>query len=239
MFGTLALILAISVVSADAQTKKKKKPAAKAKTVAVVPPSTVTTGAEIISRAEDYLSDDSRGTDQTASPETAATQPETVDERIDKTNKRVKDMNTRIKNLESSKPSTADEKKKGLLLNLDILTKAEQRAESLRKQLFDLVEKENGIKLKLDQVDLDLRPEAIQRQVGMAGTLRPEELRETRRKNLEAEKRSLQDLLAQIQVTKGNLETSSQRADLMVEKLRAKLEKDIDDALLDDTKADN
>jgi hypothetical protein len=235
--GALAVVLSVFVSSAAAQTKtKKKKPAPKPRTVAVITPSG---DAQVVSRADDFPADDQQdGTLTTAQPNTTPG-PETVEERIDRTNKRVKDMGARIKSLESSKPSSSEEKKKGLLLNLDILTRAEQRSESLRKQLFEMVEKENSIKLKLDQIENDIRPEAIQRQVAMAGTLRPEELRDTRRKNLEAEKKNMTDLLTQIQATKTNLESSVQRADLMVEKLRAKLEKDIDDALLDDPKTDN
>lgn len=232
LFGLTAIFMAVFVLNADAQTKKKRKVPVKPKTVAVVPPAS--TDAQIVSRADDYLFDDAENPPETQGGTTQ--QPVTVDERIDKTNKRVKDLNTRIKSLEATKPSADEEKKKVLLLNLDILTRAEQRAESLRKQLFDMVEKESTIKAKLDRIENDIRPEAIQREVALAGTLRPEELREMRRKNLEIEKKSQEDLLTQVQLTLANLESSVQRADLMVEKLRAKLEKDIDDALIDDPK---
>jgi CRISPR/Cas system CSM-associated protein Csm2 small subunit len=124
-------------------------------------------------------------------------------------------------------------------MNLDILTKAETRAESLRKQLFELIEKENSYKTKLDTLEYDMRPEVIERQVAFAGSLRPEELREARRKNLEAEKRSLTSLLLDLQSTRTNLEQNVQRADQMVEKLRAVLEKDIDDALNEQTNEAN
>jgi hypothetical protein len=136
-----------------------------------------------------------------------------------------------MKSLESSKQNAYDDRQKRLLLNLDILTRAEQRAESLRKQLFELVEKENSMKLKLETIDYDARPEMIERQVAFAGSLRPEELREARRKNLDAEKRNLSNLLVEIQATRTSLEQNVQKADQLVEKLRAVLEKDIDDAL--------
>ena len=73
----------------------------------------------------------------------------------------------------------------------------------------------------------------IDRQVAMMGSFRPEEIREQRRKSLEAEKRSLDTLLAQIQTNRSSLETSVQKADTLVEKIRAKLDKEIDDALAD------
>lgn len=230
------LVFSLFVSSASAQTKKRKKPAAKPRTVAVVPPSTQTEP-QIISRAEDFP-DDTQST-QVVAPQTVEEQPQTVEERLASTNKRVKEISSRIKSLESSKANEYDEKQKRLLLNLDILTRAEQRAESLRKQLFEMVEKESAIKTKLDQIENDIRPEVIERQVSFAGTMRPEELREMKRKNLDIERKNLQSLLLQIQSTRTNLETTVQRADLMVDKLRSKLEKDIDDALVDTPKNEN
>jgi hypothetical protein len=74
----------------------------------------------------------------------------------------------------------------------------------------------------------------IDRSVAMAGSLRPEELREARRKSLTTEKQSLTNLLNDIAVTKNRLEQDILRAEALVEKIRVKLEKDIDDALTSD-----
>jgi hypothetical protein len=232
LFAVAALVLSVFVMNANAQTKKKKAGSEKPKTVSVVPPAQGE--AQVISRAEDTISDDSPNGSQPPALDNTPREPETVEQQLERANNNIKQLNARIQSLESSRTSSAEEKKKGLLLNLDILTRAEQRAESLRKQLYEMIEKENTIKTKLDQIENDIRPETIQRQVALAGTLRPEELRDNRRKALEIERKNLQDLLSQIQNTKTNLEASVQRAELMVEKLRAKLEKDIDDALLDD-----
>jgi hypothetical protein len=233
----LVLVFSLFVSPAGAQTKKPKKPTSKPKTVTVAKPPA--TEPEIISRAEDYPPE-TLGGSQIIDPQTSTTeQPLTVDERLANTNKRVKEMSSRIKNLESGKANEYDEKQKRLLLNLDILTRAEQRAESLRKQLFEMVEKESSIKTKLDQIENDIRPEVIERQVAFAGTLRPEELREMKRKNLDIERKNLQALALQIQSTRANLEANVLKADLLVDKLRAKLEKDIDDALVETPKDDN
>jgi hypothetical protein len=142
-----------------------------------------------------------------------------------------------VKRLESQKASgtsgSADDKQKALLMNLDIITRAEQRADALRKQLFEMIEKENTIKTRLEQIEYDIRPEVVERSVQIAGSMRPEEVREARRRSLAAEKNNLQSLLTEIQSTRTNLASALQRADQMVEKLRFKLEKDIDDALED------
>jgi len=127
-----------------------------------------------------------------------------------------------------------DEKQKTLLLNLDILTRAEQRSESLRKQRFELIEKENTIQTRLDQIEYDVRPEMVERSVALTGSLRPEELRENRAKSLEAEKQKLTTLLTEVQNMRASLEVSVKNADDLVERLRTKLEKDIDSAISDD-----
>jgi len=54
---------------------------------------------------------------------------------------------------------------------------------------------------------------------------------------LELEKRSKETLLVEVQRNRANIEQSLQRADSMVEKLRVKIEKEIDDALIDDEPA--
>jgi len=233
--AALFLLLGFSVLadSANAQTRKRTKK----KTTSTVPrPVTQTTVPVVVSQADQYSNQNQQiitGNIETpveTQPETR-TQPETFDEKLDRISNRMKEMNTRMKSLESSKQNAYDEKQRRLLLNLDILTRAEQRAESLRKQLFELVEKENTLKTKLETIEYDSRPDVIERQVSFAGSLRPEELREAKRKNLEAEKRNLSTLLLDIQSTRLNLEQNVQKADQLVEKLRAVLEKDIDDAL--------
>ena len=153
----------------------------------------------------------------------------------DDASKSIEDLEKRIKSLEAARSGDKDEKQKRLLLNLDILTRAEERAATLRKQLFDMIDKESAIKTRLELIDNDLRPEAIERSTALVGSLRPEEIRAVRRKNLEVEKANLESLLTQIQQTKTSLDLNTQKADAMVEKLRTKLEKDIDSALDDDT----
>jgi hypothetical protein len=152
-------------------------------------------------------------------------------------------LGNRIKNLETGridqKAADPDQKQKRLLLNLDILTRAEQRSESLRKQVFEMLEKENVVKTKLDSLEYDLKPEVIERSTALIGSLRPEELRASRRKSLESERANLQMMLTEIQRNRTSLEISLQRADLLVDKLRNKFEKEIDTALEEEPKNDN
>ena len=153
----------------------------------------------------------------------------------------LEDLGNRIRNLEggrSVEKVDADAKSKRLLLNLDILTRAEQRSEGLRKQVFEMIEKENAVKTRMDSLEYELRSEVIDRSVAFVGSMRPEEIRAARRKSLESERANLQTLLTEIQRTRSSLEVGLQRADAMVEKLRLKFEKEIDTALEDDPPKD-
>ncbi len=216
-----ACVVFIGVVgfvgSADGQTSKKKKTATAP--VVIAP---VATEPVVISRADDE-------------PQTQTIpEPTPVPEVSASSGAGVADLENRIRTLETLNAKDADAKQKRLLLNLDILTRAEQRSETLRKQIFDLLEKESDIRSKMDRVDYELRPESIDRNIAFAGSLRPEELRATRRKSLESEKANLQTLVNEIIRTRGNLEATLVRSDALVEKLRTKLEKEIDIALEDD-----
>jgi len=223
----MSAVLALSV-AADGQTTKKKKKTTKHPTT-VKTTSQKSGDASVVSLADQYQDSSSKIIQPT--PSLATTEVTLPDE----TSERLRDLQERIRNLEKQKPAkpTYEDKQKILLANLDILTKAEQRAESLRRQRFELVEKENSIRIRLDQIDVDIRPEMIERSVAMAGSLRPEELREARRKSLTTEKQNLTTMLNEITITKNRLEQDILKAEALVEKIRVKLEKDIDDALTD------
>jgi hypothetical protein len=218
---------------AKAKNKKRRatrKPAA----VKTVP---ATTGdAQVVSLADQYQDTSTQIIQPNATPSLADTQTTQLP---DETTKRLKDIQSRIKKLENNqsvdKKPTYEERQKMLLTNLDILTKAEQRSESLRKQRFDMIDKESSIRSRLDQLDIDIRPESIEKSVAMMGTMRPEEIREAKRKSLDAERRNLQTLLNDVVAARAALDADVLRSDALVEKLRNKLEKDIDDSLNDDT----
>lgn len=225
LFSAILVCLLGLTFDTGAQTKKRKKT-----TQAVVPqPTPPPLGVPIIiSRAEDIPSEN-----QIIVPETQTDSSSTMEDKIDEVNSGIKDLKTRVKSLESTKKNEYDEKQKRLLLNLDILSRAEQRSENLRKQLYDLIDKENSIKSRLEQINNDSRPEMIERSVALVGTLHPEDLREARKKSLQAERTNLETLLNQIVANRANLEANVQKSDTLVDKLRSKLEKDIDDALTD------
>ena len=218
-----ALLIVLTLGVADLHAQRRGR----ANGIPIASPTPVPGEPLIISRAEDFPDENS----QAIPPQPVNTDTVLPDGNANA----IEALGNRVRELESGRKDDTDAKQKRLLLNLDILTRAEQRAETLRKQLFEMIEKESAIKTKLEQVENDARPESIDRQVAFAGTLRPEELRATRRRNLEAEKSSLQALLTEIQRTRTNLDANVRKADDLVDRLRVKLEKDIDSALAEET----
>ncbi len=222
VFSVAALSFLIYVASAEGQTNKRR-PAVKPTPT----PTPKATEPAVISRADEYP--------------TVVIEPPAVDRNdpnsrlLDSENvEKIAELRERLARLEQSNRKDPDEKAKRLALNLDILTKSEQRSDSLRKQLFEMIEKENSIRSRIDQIDIDMRPEAIERQLSSVGSLRPEELRAQRRRSLELEKTNLQSLLTEVQKNRANIDLNLQRSDALVERLRIKFEKDIDTALSDE-----
>jgi exonuclease VII large subunit len=112
---------------------------------------------------------------------------------------------------------------KKVTTNLDLLTHAEERAEVLRKQLIDLIEKETAYKSRMTQFDEDLRPENIDRTMAGVGGTRTAEMRDTRRRVLENDKRGLENLLNVTTQSRIRLEEDVRQADFLVSKLRQRL----------------
>ena len=219
VFAAAVVVMAVFASFSEAQTRRKKTVK---KPVPVATPTPPLGDAQIISQANDR---------ELLDPVNVLPIQKQEDPPIDPNAQKIKDLNARIKKLEAARTNEYDEQQKRLLLNLDILTRAEQRSESLRKQLFEMIEKENSVKTRLDQIESDLRPEAISRSSIFSGSMKPEEIRELRQKSLDSERRNLQSLLTDIQSTRESIAVTLVKSDMLVDKLRLKLEKDIDGAL--------
>ena len=228
VFTALLVFFCTAFVVSDGNAQTRRTRTKKTKTVATPTPSIQSGEATIIS-----LANQNNDQNQVVTNNNQTTQTENTTQNTTQQKPSMTDLNERITQLEANQKETKDEKQKRLLMNLDILSKAEQRAEALRKQFFEMIEKQNTIQARLEQINFDLRPEAIERYGATIGSLRPESVREARQKTLESEKRNLESLLSQITTTRAMLEQNVQRADVMVERLREKLEKEIDAAIED------
>lgn len=109
------------------------------------------------------------------------------------------------------------------LIDMERLTRAEQRAESLRAQQVDVESKLADLQSKLDQIEYQLKPENIERAAGY-GTVHPEEARDVRRRQLESERSRVLSQVKILETSRTRLETSVATADAEVDALRRKIE---------------
>ena len=121
-----------------------------------------------------------------------------------------------------------------MLLYLDLLTRTEQREASLQKQLFDMLEKRNSLNSKIQQLENQMRPESIRSATALTGSLRPENLREERKQALTLERDSAMNLLQRVDSRITSLEISVQKAEALVERIRLRFDKVMDDALTEE-----
>lgn len=89
---------------------------------------------------------------------------------------------------------------------------AAEDLQRLRGDLSQLQDREAEIKMRLVELDQELRPENIERYFAGVGSTRPEELREMRRKKLQTEKDRLQTQLGEIAQDRTRIEGAIQTA---------------------------
>jgi len=142
--------------------------------------------------------------------------------------KSVQTLNARLKAiaeelLSPDSKESDNQKVKQIATNLDLLSHTEERAEVLRKQLLELIEKETTYRTRLTQMDEDIRPENIERALAGIGTTRTAEMRDTRRRSLDSERKGLESLLALTGQSRIRLEEDVRQADQLVARFRQRL----------------
>jgi hypothetical protein len=88
-----------------------------------------------------------------------------------------------------------------------------EQAQKLRGDLSQLHDREAEIKMRLTELEYELKPENIERHFAGVGSVHPEELREARRKQLQLEKDRLVGQLSEIDQNQARLETEIQISD--------------------------
>ena len=129
---------------------------------------------------------------------------------------------------------TLSEKQQRFIMGLEILVRSEQRVGALQKNLSDAVEKQVQIKTRLTQIEIDLRPQSIDRDTMYQGAgVQAVEVRENRLAKLVSEQRSLQQLLAQLERNVSEAEFALREAQSHVARLRRSLLPQIEKELSD------
>lgn len=148
-------------------------------------------------------------------PAKQASEPPTL-ETIEKLTKEVSDIskslatfNERLslflESLNKYKGIQLSERQQRLLFGYEILNQTEQLAATLRKSLIETGEREAVIKRRVAQLDVDLRPENVERGIQFKGTTQTEEARDGRRRTLAEERNTLQTLLNEISTSRARL----------------------------------
>jgi chromosome segregation ATPase len=225
----VCLVVSFCLADSDAQTRRKKRsrraaPAAPKPVITnppIAPPdgtqSTAETGTagdvKIISTA-DSTQEPAQPKQQDKKPGTPAEQ-EQMQQTITMLSNQVNRLNDKLTQMNE------DDRYQ---LEMERLTRAEQRAEQLRSQLIDVQGKIADFESKLEQIDYALRPENIESSTAGYGSTRPEQARDARKKQLENERARVQAQLRLVESSKTRLETAVANADAEVDLLRAKLQ---------------
>ncbi len=138
-------------------------------------------------------------------------------------NIRLREISEKVLAPGSNQSGSPNDKQSRIALYLDLLTRAEQRAEVLRKLLLELIEKETSLKSRLVQIEEEIRPESIERTMTLAGSTRTAELREVHRRVLDNERKGFESLLNQTTQSRLRLDDDVKQADSMVFKIRQRI----------------
>ena len=128
--------------------------------------------------------------------------------------------------------SSVTERQQKIAAGLQLLANAEQLLIVRQRFQIELVEKLGTTRTRLAHVERDVMPSSIDRSVQYEGTTKTEELRETRRTALNAERSSLQTVVTQLTSTLADTNESVREAQSLVNRLRRQyipeLEREID-----------
>ncbi|HEY0379360.1 MAG TPA: hypothetical protein VGC87_20760 [Pyrinomonadaceae bacterium] len=225
----LAVGLCVDEVGAQRRrTRRSRRVTAPVRTNPQTPIVTPTPSADpqIISTAEQQAAEaasDPAGQTATTTRRTGRRRAaEPVEEEGETVRRTVNDLAAQVTKL-SEKLSQMEQQQR-TLVDLERLSRAEQRAEALRAQLQTSQEKETNVTGRLEQIEFDLRPENIERSVAAYGSTRPEDARDARRRGLENERTMLRAQLDTLQNGRLRLESAIVTADAEVDKLRKRIE---------------
>jgi hypothetical protein len=195
---------------AVAQTKRKsaRKPASTA------PAPTTSDDYRIISTADDPDAQSTSGSRRSRRTN-AGDPPDSTS--VSGLARQVTTLNQRIAQMEANQKA---------LVDMERLTRAEQRADALHTQLYAAQDRESYLQSRIDGIDIDLQPENIENGNAMNGSTHPELMRDQRKKYLEAERVKAVAQLSQTTTNRARLESAVAGADALVDRLRRVVEAD-------------
>ena len=219
------MLSGICVVGADAQTRRTKKSRRVTHPVTAVAPapspthSPLSNEPRIISVAEDTSNESGTTAPQRRTRSRRSAEPqseaEATREKVDKLSAQFSALNEKLSQMEIQQRT---------LVDLERLSRAETRGENLRVQLRDVQAKEAELQVRASHLDYELQPTVIERTLASSGSTRPEDVRDERRRQLEAEKSGVQTQLTQLATSRARLETAIANADAEADRLRTRID---------------
>ena len=213
------IALSLCLIEADAQRRRSRRVRRTPRPVVtnpqIAPPGSESVGPDgeaIISTAE--TTGEPTTTPQTPEQKKAASERD-MQRTINALSNQLDRLNSKLTKMEENDRS---------LVDMERLTRAEQRAENLRMQQIDAESKLADLQARLEQTEWSIKPENIERLNAGYGSVRPEEARETRRRHLEGERTRLLAQIKILETSRARLEQSVATADAEVDLLRARLD---------------
>lgn len=223
---SLIIIVGLCVVDAGAQSRRRRR--SRRVTKKVVKP--VVTNPAIAAPGEEQTATDSEKIISTADGAETEQSTETATPKKSGTTKPASssEMQQTINKLSNQVDKLSDkltqmQQTDRTFIDMERLTRAEVRAESLRSQQVEVESKLADAQSKLELIEYQLRPENIEHASGY-GTVHPEEARDARRRQLENEKARMQAQVKILETSRTRLETALVTADAEVDSLRRKIE---------------
>lgn len=202
----LFIIAGVSLVDSDAQRRKRKRRSRPSAPLITNPAITQPSPGDNANTSNDAVN----------SSENTNANTQSQDQQT------IRSLSSQVDRL-TEKISQMDEAQRSLV-DLERLSRAEQRASALRTELRDVQTKESDLQAHAEDVDYALKPENIERSIAGYGTTHPEELREQRRKQLESEKERVRKQLAQLAASRAQLELAIASSDVELERLHKRLD---------------
>lgn len=215
----LGVVLGLGFIEADAQTRRKRRtrrvtrPVITNPTITPTDETTATGEPRVLSTADEAASEGGETT-KPKRKKTANTE-EDMQQTINALSNQVNRLTDKLTQMQGNDRS---------LLDMERLTRAEQRSESLRSQQLAAESKLADLQSQMDQIDYALKPENIERVTSGYGTTRPEDARDSRRRQLESEKARLQVQIRLLETSRTRLETAVANSDAEVDMLRRRLQ---------------
>lgn len=217
MITVAVLLIGLFLIDSTAQRRRRRQRPRRPSTPRITNPPIYQPPAE-----ESNTNTNTTGED----PAAASDDPQTMKKTIRDLSSHVDRLTNKINQMEESQRT---------LVDLERLSRAEQRSAGLWKELRDVEAQQSDLQARAEEIEYALKPENIERSVAGYGTMRPEELREQRRRQLESEKLRVQKQLEQLAANHTRLERAIASADAEVERLRKRLDA-ADQAALENAK---